>query len=237
MSRMALSRHYSRSPIVEAIIDLTVELPEAVVSSDLERCHDPAYPSKKVLAVPQLEEEGSPTATSPQRGFEFSSADEKQLYVVHLNGFAMHRLAPYQGWEPFRDEARRLWNIYRQTARPRKVDRVAARYINRLDLPGPTVELKDYLKTSPEVSPGLLQPLAAFFMQLRFPQPDIRGTLLLREAAVESTTSVVLDIDLFRTEELPPDEASMWRLLQDLHQRINEVFEACLTDKTRELIR
>ena len=52
---------------------------------------------------------------------------EKQLVQARANGFTAHRLAPYEGWETFRHEARRLWDVYRQTVRP-KVARVAVRY-------------------------------------------------------------------------------------------------------------
>jgi uncharacterized protein (TIGR04255 family) len=182
MRGMTTSRHYSRSPVAEAIIDFQVELPEGVGLADLERCQDAAYPLKKALAdsagqIKLVKDE----LTSPAVGFLFISADQKQLFQAHLKGCTMHRLAPYAGWEPFRDEARRLWNTYRQTARPLRVARVALRYVNRLNLPLPVAELKDYLRTSPEVSPDLPQELAGFFMQLNIPLRDIKSTLLLRQ--------------------------------------------------------
>jgi uncharacterized protein (TIGR04255 family) len=242
---MTTSRHYARSPIIEAIIDFQVELPQGVELSDLERCQDTGYPSKKALNVTrdrvEYERDGSTVTTSQQRGFLFTSVDQKQLFQAHFDGFTVHRLVPYQGWEHFRDEARRLWDIYRQRARPRKVERVAVRYINRFDLPLPVVELKDYLRTSPEVSPDLPQGLEGFFFQLTIPQRDIKSTLLLRETAVPPAApglaSVVLDIDLFRSADIPTDDAAMWAFLETLRVRKNEIFEACITDRTREVIR
>jgi uncharacterized protein (TIGR04255 family) len=153
----------------------------------------------------------------------------------------MHRLAPYESWESFRDEARRLWDIYYRVARPRKVVRVAVRYINRLDLPLPVLEMKDYLRTSPEVSPDLPQRLAGFFMQLIIPQEDIKATLPLRETTGEppapDVASVILDVDVFRTDDLPSDEDGVWGVVEDLGRRSRQVFEACITEKTRELFR
>lgn len=242
MHGMTTSRHYSRTPITEAIIDFQVELPDGVGLSDLERCQDAAYPCKKALpvSVGPTELEVATSATSRQVGFLFASADEKQVFQARSDGFTMHRLAPYEGWEPFRDEARRLWDLYRQTARPRKVARVAVRYINRLDLPVPLVEMKDYLRTCPEVSPDLPQGLEEFFMQLNIPQRDIKSTLLLRETVVPAppsgVASVVLDIDLFRSDGIPPDDAGIWACLETLRARKNEIFEACITNRTREVI-
>lgn len=241
---MTTSRHYSRSPIVEAIVAFQVELPESVKVADLESCQDRAYPGKKVLDCPtdsdEMDTEGSTPAGARSRGFLFSSADGKQLYQARSDGFTMHRLAPYEGWECFRDEARRLWAVYRRIARPRKLARVAVRTINRLDLPLPVVEMKDYLRTSPEVSPDLPQGLAGFFMQLNIPQPDVGSTLLLRETIVPppapGVASVVLDIDLFRIEVIPSGDAAMWTFIDSLRTRRNEIFEACITDRTRERI-
>jgi uncharacterized protein (TIGR04255 family) len=231
---MATARHYSRSPITEAIIDFQVELPEGVGLSDLERCQDAAYPGKKALT------DATATASRPV-GFLFTSADGKQLSQARVQGFTMHRLAPYQGWQPFRDEARRLWDVYRQAVRPRQVTRLAVRFIHRLDLPLPVGELRDYLRTSPELSPELPQGLAGFFLQLNIPQQDSKSTLLLRELVVPPATpevaSVVLDIDLLRTHEIPANDAGMWALIDSFRDRKNEVFEACITDRTREVLR
>ena len=47
---------------------------------------------------------------------------------------------------------------------------------------------------------------------------------------------MVLDIDIFRTEDLPGNEAQLWELLEQLRQAKNMVFEACITDQTRRLL-
>lgn len=251
---MTAVQHYSKPPITEALIDLRVEKAESLTLAQLEKCHegeDKAYPKKGNLspasAQAQLMREGQsasfpPAADASQIGYLFKSADGRQIFQVSFEGFTMNWLAPYPGWEVVRDEARRLWNVYRERTRPLKVTRIGVRYINRFDFPGPTVELKDYLLTSPEVSPCLpqQQQLVAFFMQLAIPQSEIKATLLLSETTLPAPTpnisSMALDIHLFRSEELPSDEAAMWGLFDDLRRRKNEIFEACITDKTRELI-
>jgi uncharacterized protein (TIGR04255 family) len=248
---MIPGQKYSRAPITEAIIDLRVEAREGLTLGDLESCQagqQEGYPMKSRImrAVSHLQMRGPEGAVaqagSPeQMGFMFKSEDEKQIFQVHWDGFTLNLLGPYPGWVRFRDEARRLWNIYWEHAQPRKVLRMAVRYINRLDLPGSGVDLKQYLKTAPEISAELAQPIGSFVMQLGIPQGDIRGTLLLTETLVPSPrpdlTSVALDIDLFRTDEIPADEEGIWGLFEELRHCKNKVFEACITDKTRELIR
>src|SRR5207253_8822162 len=152
----------------------------------------------------------STSTTSQQFGFVFASKDQRLILQARLDGFALSRLAPYENWETFRDEARRLWTAYRRYAHPEKIVRLAVRYVNRLDLPLPLRDLKDFLATVPEVSPRLPQGLAGFFMQLNIPQMDSRNTLLLTETMIEpagpGVISVVLDIDVGRSDDVPGDE-------------------------------
>jgi uncharacterized protein (TIGR04255 family) len=248
---MTTGQKYSRAPLTEAIIDLRVEPRDGLTLADLEGCQageEKAYPNKtKIMrAFSQLQLGGPEGAvaqagSSEHIGFMFKSGDDKQIFQVHPEGFTLNRLGPYPGWEIFRDEARRLWNIYRERVQPRKVLRMAVRYINRWDLPGPGLDLKQYLKTGPEVSAEMALPLAGFLMQLVIPQNDNRATVQLTETLVPAPgpdmASVALDIDVFRTDEIPADESGLWGLFEELRHCKNKVFEACITDKTRELIR
>jgi uncharacterized protein (TIGR04255 family) len=78
-------------------------------------------------------------------------------------------------------------------------------------------------------------------MQLQIPQDDIDAMLVLNEAFEPQQdpdiVSVILDIDLFRDVHLPGDEEELWALFEQLRERKNEVFEASITDRTRELIK
>lgn len=134
---MPTQRHYPKAPITEAIIDLRADLPDGTSVADLERVHigqEVAYPIKRNRALNvvqgQIGEQGAAAACSKHIGFLFASQDGKSLFQARLDGFTMSRLAPYERWESFRDEARRLWDVYRSVAKPIKVIRVAVRYIN-----------------------------------------------------------------------------------------------------------
>jgi uncharacterized protein (TIGR04255 family) len=142
-----------------------------------------------------------------------------------------------------RDEARRLWDIYRKLVQPKKITRIAVRYINQLHLPGTRVEPEDYLKTFPYLSEDLpkeLRDFGPFLMSLRVPQPDLSGLLVINEALTPpkkaETVSIILDIDLCVENPAIGGEEEMWAFFQKLRERKNLYFEACITDKTRELI-
>jgi uncharacterized protein (TIGR04255 family) len=245
---MTSTRHYLNAPITEAIIDLRVQPRTGLKLEELEQVvsgEEFAYPKRDGMfeVVGKMEVHSGVSASASvgqtQTGFKFTSDDAKHIWQSRRNGFTFSRLAPYESWQPFRDEACRLWTRYRKQFEPLSIVRLAVRYINRIDIPGDGIELKDYFRTSPEVSEDLPQRLAGFFMQLRIPQEDLQGQLLINQTIVppanEGVVSVVLDVDLFRSDDVPNDEPGIWRFFEELHVRKNEVFEACITNKTREL--
>ena len=238
--------HYQNAPISEALIDIRVELPITVTPDTLESIYDVVkehYPRKEKRLYVQgqfsLGEEVGALAKQTLMGYVFSSKDGKQILQARLDGFTFSRLKPYGTWLTLRDESRGLWNIYRDLVKPSMINRIAVRYVNQIDIPLQHIDYKDYFRTTPEVSPDLPQGLSGFFMQLQFPQPSFNGMLILTQTAippmVPGTTSVILDLDVFKASTKMVSEEELWTLLEALRNRKNEFFEACITDKTREL--
>lgn len=247
--------HYSKAPIVEAIIDLRIARQSGPLIEDLAAIRDivaDRYPNQEILyeysEEVYIEEVGDPAyqeTTREQLGFRFASWDGRENFNARLDGFSFTIRAPYDRWEPFRDEARRLWDLYRSVVKAEAVTRAAMRYVNRLDLDGATVKLEDYLRTHPEVSTDLPNEglLSGFFMQLQLWQEDLSCMLIVNEAPSPSptpgTVSILLDFDLYREQFAwnAEDDEAIWDFMEQLHDRKNEVFEACITDETRRLIK
>ncbi|MBW4635964.1 MAG: TIGR04255 family protein [Iphinoe sp. HA4291-MV1] len=243
------SSKYTRVPITEALIDLQIEVPSEKDVSVLTKFLNDLksdYPKHEYLldfqSQFQLDSSLTTTTTITQKytGFRVFSTDNKQVIQLRLNGFTFSRLAPYDKWESFRDEARRLWEIYCKTIDAKTVTRVAVRYINRIDLPYPFNDFKEFLLTLPEISPKLSQGLSDYFMQLQIPQTDLDAMLVLNEGIIpsdkENSVSVLLDIDLFSNIKISSHDNSYWNILENFRIRKNEIFEGCITDKTRELL-
>ncbi len=241
------NRLYQRAPITEAIIDLQVKQRKGATLADVECVRtgeEQRYVERREVAVASVELQlGADAQGPPSReliGIACASQDHRQVFQSRLNGFTFSRLTPYESWEPFCGEARRLWTIYRERVKPAQVTRLAVRYINRFDLSGPPVELKDFFRTTLEISPDLPQKIDGFFVRVLIPQGDLHAQLLINQTNVQSpapsVVSVVLDIDLFRDFDVPNDEDSIWGFFEKLRVRKDEVFEACITDRARELI-
>ncbi len=253
--------HYTNAPITEATIDLRIERHHGISVDDLaviQKLVMDSYPSQEseyfYSGQMYVEEAGDPVQTESthrHNGFRFTSPDKRQVFHARLDGFAFSVRAPYDRWEPFRDEARRLWDIYRSVTKAEVVTRVTVRYINQLDLPAHNpeadrVRMEDYLRVYPEVPrdwPGG-GTMNSFFMQLQMWQEDLDCWLVVNEAPMWLDTQkpalFQLDFDFFREQFEEPwrvDDAKVWAFLEQLHIRKNEVFEASITEATRRLIK
>lgn len=249
---------YRNAPITEALIDLRVTLAPEFSVNDLEEIGvviADHYPSQErmylhtgEIAIGQAEDPMQVETTHQHGGFRFTSQNKQQILQARVDGFTFSILAPYDRWESFRDEARRLWDLYRSAAKVESVTRVAVRYINRIDIPTEgVVQLDYYLRTHPEVSDDMPHgTITNFFMQVQTWQEDLDCMVIVNEAPTpsldqETTTSIRLDLDLFRERFGEPwradEDGAVWEYLEQLHNRKNEVFEASITEETRRLIR
>jgi uncharacterized protein (TIGR04255 family) len=240
-------RHYANAPITEGLIDIKVNLPSDIDLSSFdaffERVKD-KYPTRQdrklfegtFSTVPRVEA----AAKETKIGYLFRSADGKRVLQARLDGFTFSRLKPYENWGALRDEAKRLWDTYREIVKPIQVTRVAVRYINQIDIPLPMRDFKDFFRTIPEVSPDLPQGLSGFLMQLQIPQEDISALLVITQTMLVPppspvVASVILDIDLFRDRIDFQSDDDVWNLLESFRDRKNQVFESCITDNARLL--
>ncbi len=239
--------HYSRAPITEALIDLRVQLPSGVTVADLEKIHAKEvtrYPAKDkqytFSTQVRLGDEPGTAMAQQEIGWRLRSNDKPYVCQVQLGGFTLSRLVPYDCWETLRAEAQRLWSLYADVAKPQHVTRVAVRYINRLDIPLPLEDFEKYLTAMPRIPPTLPQALAGFFVQVQVPQEGLGGMLILTETLIQparpDVVSVVLDIDLYKDKDVGQG-SDVWSFLEELRVRKNQVFEGCITDAMRELIR
>jgi len=241
--------HYKNAPITEALIDIRVEVPAEFgfeQLQDIKSLVAEDYPREETFTMAMATISfGSEVQASTQQkkmGLKLWSVGDKQVFQARLDGFTFSRLEPYETWERLRDEAKRLWDIYRDFVKPTRITRVAVRYINQLNFPGRLIELEDYFKTFPSLTPDLpkeLRNFGPFVMSLHLAQPDLKGTVVINQASSQpkrpDTLSVILDIDLF-VERPEVDNHGLWEFLEKLRERKNLYFEACITNRTRELI-
>jgi uncharacterized protein (TIGR04255 family) len=242
---------FQNAPIIEALLDVRVELPQEVDLKKLEAFHGfvkERFPEKQERKFIKAEFKLSPEiastsfpASSETIGYLFRSPNEKKIVQARLDGFTFNKLKPYERWELLRSEATKLWDLYLQVANPLRITRIALRYINRIDVPLPLKDFKEYILTTPEIAPNLPQALSHFFMRLVIPNPEIQATAAIIETMENpidnQRLSLILDIDVWRETIYEPNRPEMWNDFEQLRTFKNDIFFNSITEKTKELFR
>lgn len=246
-----VDRHYPHAPITEALIDLQVEFPaqpSATTFAEAAQELKQHFPTSAPIHFFQMNVNGSAVGAPPSLqsgvavvGVRLTSTTSDRVLQLQQRGFTYSHMAPYTHWAAFRDEAKDLWSLFVRKFGPSKVTRVAVRYINRIVIPAMTADPKDYFRLYPNVPDGVPQTITGCFMQLVLPQTDISQlasavvNFALEPSAAPGKLSFLLDFDVYSTCQLSPDTDEIWETLERLRARKNDLFEASITDATREL--
>jgi len=122
---------------------------------------------------------------------------------------------------------------------PVRITRIALRYINRIEIPLPMNDFKEYVLTTPEIAPKLPQALNHFFMQLEIPNPELPAIALITQTMGKPTGNqrlpLILDIDVFNEIDFINSDEEMWKEFEKLRKFKNDVFFNSITEKTKEL--
>jgi uncharacterized protein (TIGR04255 family) len=235
--------HYSKAPILEALIEVGVKPVEGITLSALDGLWDQirdAYPSRdtrgQLTAQIQAGAQIGASASQQSDGFIYRSRDEKHRLQVHLNGFAFHWLRPYESWEPFRAEAERLWDIYWRAAGSPNVLSIGTRYINQLVFPSKD-DLSKNLLVYP-ITDSISRHIAGFALNAQIPIEEMNGFLILQEALLPPESPEVARVLLDLQLRFPRDaNIDLWTQIDLIRPIKNRVFQECLTDEMKESIK
>lgn len=244
---MARQRHLPHAPITEALIDIQVVPRDGLTFAGLQdsiSTPEFGYYVKNPISEGtfgfMLTSDGAQpqtTAQAAQIGLRLHSHDEKYVAQCRLSGFTLSRLPPYEEWPNLIREARRVWAVYTERLLPKRVTRVATRFINNLQLPMTLGEsYQNYLHKLVDVPDEAPQAVASFLQ--RFHLIDIESdasvilTLALDNTPPGARTPVILDVDAFKLTDLELPNQDLWDILEKLRILKNRCFFGTITEKT-----
>jgi uncharacterized protein (TIGR04255 family) len=243
---------FSNPPIIEALLDIQVELPANIDLPRIEgfkkyvaSTHPIVMKKNQWQTSFQLGNGDLPEIrdkTGGTIGYQYLAADRKNIIQARLDGFTVNLLRPYSNWDDLQSEAKARWREYCEIATPLSVTRLALRYINKIEIPMPIADFKEYLLTVPDVPSGIPQALSNFFMRVAIPNPKTQDIAFVTvsmegELTPAKCLPIIFDIDVFRQVDLPPDDGKMWEVFNTLREYKNDIFFASITQKTREMFR
>lgn len=241
-----MGRRYKNPPIVEALCEFRFQpgipwdlaIPGLVYEKIREN-----FPKRRQKKAFEVSVEVGPAGVEQKllttERMQFLREDERALIQVGRDLLAVNHLKPYPTWQEFLPLIRQGFDAYREVAKPKGIQRIGLRYINRIEIPGQRIELEDYFEFRPFIGPQLPQDFGPFIVGIQVPYEDSRDILRLQlaNASVETpdTLAVMLDLDYFLAiaGEVPLDKVFEW--VDVAHSRVEEAFEACITNRLRQM--
>lgn len=239
---------YKHAPITEAVIEIKID--SSLDQTELERVsakflthypQDQRIENVKVALLLAIKT-GSHAKTKVDRkaGHRRSSSDLTELLVLFPSSVMVSQLAPYPGWDQFYRRFCRDWKIWKKAVGFKTISRIGVRYINRIDIPmrEQHVDHESYLNVYPRL-PDIIPHVGGYAVQAVSSFEDIGCKLTLNSAVVPAPildhVSFIIDQDIVCEIEPPQSDRAIFQLLNKIRTKKNAVFEACVTDRAREL--
>ncbi len=170
----------------------------------------------------------------------FFDEGRTRLAQVGTNLLSANVLPPYPHWGQFRSFILECLNAYVQAAKPSRIERMTLRYIDRLNPPAAPgkFRLGDWLQAGSAYIPSFLDDSAGAATSRVQKNVDdgVEIVSVVHQLDEQGNPSITLDTELV-VHDVPLDDAVVGARLDLLHRRVIEVFEACISDKTRALLK
>jgi len=238
-----------RAPIVEGLVQMLFKPRQGAHMGDLkafaERMRQ-RYPTCKDLR----EVRGQFTVTAVGDGAQSIASEvvgyrlerQEPNFVVHakIGELLVSRLKQYKDWEELISETKLVLAEYASICAPEVIIRVATRFVNEIRLPLKDLDFDDYLAIGPRVPPSLPQLVDQFWSRVVIPDPETGASIAMTQATGSSdpaanTLSILMDIDVYKEQELVTGEEKVWQLLGKMRDLKNRTFFGALTPKAIQL--
>ncbi|WP_263458901.1 TIGR04255 family protein [Bathymodiolus japonicus methanotrophic gill symbiont] len=240
--------NYLRPPITEAVIEVRVNhtLKEENVNKIVKKLQS-IYPNKSTVnnlsinITPQPEGGDQLNVNSRPEAYHLVSDDQINIAIVSSNSLAVSQLAPYQGWEAIHKNFVEAWKIWKRVSSSHPISRIGVRYINRIDIPlqdEKKIDLEEYLTFNPQVPILSDLPMVAYLMQITQPIDSLWSVNITSkgiQSPLVNNLSLLLDVDVFRTKDILLSDEGLWEAINEARSIKNDIFDKCITQKTKEL--
>lgn len=251
-----MKRKYENNPIVEVVCEfqLSPDTPwdPTIPGVIYEKIRD-KYKNKGEQNLQSIEftaadqGQGMTQKIRTQQRAVFLTEDKKTAIQVGQKLLAINRFSPYKTWEEFKPEIDLAFSALTNTVDDiTGFQRIGLRYLNKIEIPGIDASslkwLIDYFEFRPFFGDNLPQTyknfIAGFVASVHDGRDDCKTQLAMGTSDKFDTAVVILDMDYFFAKPqsfLKKEEALAW--VDDAHTEIKKIFEGCITDRLRALLK
>lgn len=236
--------HFKNPPIIEAVIAFSVvPLPDSVLAR-FEDCARQMTQLGYTRLAPVTQHQfqirvesgvsSAGTADSPI-GVQFVSEDRLHAVQFNKTAFVFSRLGQYDRWEQFRDEGKKLWEVYARVSGGVVSVLVGVRFINKLFIPR-TASPEEYVRAMPVLPREIAPAINEMFMRVGCPIDAPPGRFIHNQALLppekEDFATILFDND-FQFPVEGKTETEIWEMLESVRTIKDDYFVALTTDKMR----
>jgi uncharacterized protein (TIGR04255 family) len=237
---------YKYPPIVEAICEFRfskeTNWDPTIPGSVYEKVKD-QFPNKESRLEQQVEFKSGDAGfnqnlIASQKALMLSP-DRTSLIQVGQHLLSINHLKPYVGWEHFRPKIKMAYDTLGKIVEIKGIDRMALVYIDRIEIPGKRIDMKEYFKFYPHLGPELPQDLNNFMVGVEIPYREKRDSCRLQLTSAMTTKKdhlaflLTTEYYLVKQKSVEPDTALDW--MEDAHTTVHRLFQGCITEKLEDL--
>jgi uncharacterized protein (TIGR04255 family) len=174
-------------------------------------------------------------------GMQYKSNDGKEFVRVTPNYISLHRLAPYPTWEAFFPSIEHVFLTFKNTVNPLSLQGMALRYIDKINIPSKSFDLKEYFQIYPYSTEEISKIINKYSLSVNILYYDERDKLTIKlynaRKSPENQTSIMIDWNyvLVNPSKVSLDNSTDW--MNTAHEKIVLVFEQAITEKCRNLFK
>ncbi|MGE0323694.1 MAG: TIGR04255 family protein [Polyangiaceae bacterium] len=224
-------RIYPRPPIVEAIIEFRLlgEIEASVIVDAI----------RSELGHEYSESEDTESALVADASFLVSRSRLRSIGCAR-SYMSVHALAPYPGWEEFREQALAAAHALAKGIEGVKAGALVVRYVDRIRLPmEPEAGFSEYFTIFPMRPAALPEALAGFRFDTETRSKEgVIARLTVTSEPDDDHDGMTVGYDLLLLRhgaEWSLSDDSWLPVVEELHVRQREIFEQSITDRMREL--
>lgn len=238
---------YKKAPILEAVLEFRWDsvMPLDQLASTLSfpafAGFQPPTPRMRIDAAIDIHT-NSVSHNSQQLGFAVTQRDGSEVVFLEEQGFVFVQRAPYDRWDQFSGRALSLLKPTVAALEVHEFTYVGLRFINRIDIPpagDAGADSNDYVTIKFDGPRDDLGTIDEFQMRVVKPTKKKGVSYALIVATTPSPlpdhSAILLDIAVFTKLPMPTNGKKLKKTLGDMRAEKNDIFEKCLTEKSREL--
>lgn len=241
-----MAKKYANPPLIEAVCEFRLTSDTAwdlTIPGLMYEKVEKEFPNKEQRLIQEVEIIQSPQGMQQQtRTVErvlFLTSDRKIFIQAGPHLLAVNCLKPYPTWNGFKPRIESAFRSLTEIVDIKGLQRIGLRYINRIEIPAPSINLEKYFEFRPFLGQKLPQNMVDFIVGCVWHFSNGRDScrVQITNALPEKPdhSAFLLDLDYFlaQPKAISVKQALEW--VEEAHQKVEEVFEGCIAEPVREI--